>query len=150
MTELRESTAAAWIALNRAHRRRLDQIDAALKEAGAPPLLWYDALFELEKSGSGLRLKELEQRMLLAQYNLSRLVDRLVSAGLASKQRAAADGRGVLVAITEQGREKRREAWPVYAEALRRTVGETLSEDEETTLADLLTKLAGASEATAE
>src|SRR6478736_9230148 len=80
----------AWIGLMRAQQRLLGQIEADLKLAGLPPLGWYDVLWELVRSPQGrLRPFEIEERTLLAQYNLSRLIDRLENAGLVQRQRFA-------------------------------------------------------------
>ncbi len=56
----------------------LAAVEADLKAAGFPPLGWYDVLLELSRAADGgLRPFALEQELLLAQYNLSRLLDRL-------------------------------------------------------------------------
>ena len=41
-----------WAALARAHNRALNHIEHALKEAGLPPLEWYDVLWELEQAAA--------------------------------------------------------------------------------------------------
>src|ERR1700751_3913382 len=72
----------AWARLIKAQRTALGSVEGALKAAGLPPLAWYDALLELERAGApGLRPFELERAMLLEQYNLSRLLDRMERAG---------------------------------------------------------------------
>ena len=89
----------------RARERLLGLIEADLKTAGMPPLAWYDVLWELARSQSDrLRPYELEERTLLAQYNLSRLIDRLEKEGLVAREVFAEDGRGRWVVITEEGR----------------------------------------------
>src|SRR6266566_841845 len=68
----------AWTRLIRAQQAALSAVEADLKTAGFPPLAWYDVLLELSRAeGEGLRPFALEQELLLAQYNLSRLLDRL-------------------------------------------------------------------------
>jgi DNA-binding MarR family transcriptional regulator len=76
--------------------------------------------------------------MLLAQYNLSRLLDRMAAAGYVERQPCADDGRGHLVAITEAGRAMRRRMWPVYARAIEAAVGRRLSAKQAATLGELL------------
>src|SRR3712207_969513 len=84
----------------RAHNASLGTVEKALKAEGLPPLEWYGVLLELERAGP-LRPRDLQGRLLLAQYNLSRLLDRMAAAGTVEKQACAEDGRGQLVAITE-------------------------------------------------
>ena len=137
-----EPVVRAWVRLERAHRAAQGTVEARLKEAGLPALAWYDVLLELERAGaSGLRPFELQKAILFAQYNLSRLVDRLEAAGHVAKQVSEDDGRGQLLTITNSGRAMRRRIWPVYAAAIEEAVGRYLSERDATALGDLLGKL---------
>src|SRR6187402_274922 len=98
-------TTSAWARLVRVQQGLLAAIEQDLKKAGFPPLAWYDALLELSRSPHGaLRPVELEKQMLLPQYSTSRLIDRLVEAGLAQRQTCPVDGRGQYAAITQAGR----------------------------------------------
>jgi len=92
----------------------------------------------------GLRPFALEQELLLAQYNLSRLNDRLETAGYVARRDCPEDGRGQVVAITASGRALVKRMWPTYRAAIARHVGAKLSEDEAGRLATLLGKLIGA------
>jgi DNA-binding MarR family transcriptional regulator len=132
----------AWARLMKAQQRALSSIERALKAAALPPLDWYDVLLEVERAGeSGLRPFELERAMLLAQYNLSRLVDRIERAGYVVRQTCEEDGRGQLIAITAQGKAMRRKMWPIYAQAIEAAVGRHLSGKEAEALDGLLGKL---------
>ena len=114
-----------------------------------PPLEWYDVLLELARAPRGrLRPFEIEQRLLLAQPNLSRLVDRLEHAGLVARERCSEDGRGQWILITDAGRVRQRAAWQVYAASIRQHVGEVLSDAEAARLTELLGKLAPPSSST--
>ena len=136
------STVSAWARLQRAHRAALGAVEARLIKAGVPDLAWYDVLLELERAeGARLRSYELQAAMLFQQYNLSRLIDRMASAGYVAKVPSAEDGRGIVVAITKAGRALRRRMWPIYASAIEDAVGRHLSEAEARTLAGLLGKL---------
>src|SRR5256714_97769 len=73
-----EAVIGAWTRLVKAARVVLGAVEAELKAAGFPPLGWYDALLELSRDKvDGLRPFVLEERLLLAQYNVSRVLDRL-------------------------------------------------------------------------
>ena len=137
-----EPAVRAWARLERAHRAAQVTVEARLKKAGLPALAWYDVLLELERAGAaGLRPFELQKAMLFAQYNLSRLIDRLEAAGHVAKQVSEDDGRGQRLTITKSGRAMRRRIWPVYAAAIEEAVGQHLSAHDATTLSDLLGKL---------
>src|SRR3954447_19409431 len=100
-----EAVTRAWIGLMRAREKVLGEIEQDLKAGGCPPLAWYDVLLELSRADRGrLRPFEIERETLLAQYNLSRLLDRLEKDGLVAREACTDDGRGHWVAITEKGR----------------------------------------------
>ncbi|TGE00276.1 MarR family transcriptional regulator [Methylobacterium nonmethylotrophicum] len=126
----------------RAQRVVLGAIEQDLKSAGLPPLGWYDVLLELSRVEAGrLRPYEIEDRTLLAQPNLSRLLDRMERMSLVRREAFAGDGRGQWVVITEAGRVMRERMWVVYAASLQAHVGAKLADAEADGLADLLAKL---------
>jgi DNA-binding MarR family transcriptional regulator len=132
----------AWIALMRARDAVLGAIEHDLKAAGLPPLGWYDVLLELSRAPGGrLRPLEIEKVTLLAQYNLSRLIDRLEKESLIARAPCADDARGQWVVITEKGRAAQARIWKVYARAIQKHVGDRLDDKSATALADLLGKL---------
>jgi DNA-binding MarR family transcriptional regulator len=133
---------AAWTRLLRAQQAAQSSIEAALKRAGMPPLVWYDVLLELDRGPEGgMRPFELEPRLLLPQYGLSRLLDRIETAGYLERRPCEADGRGQIITITQAGRELRARMWPIYGAAISAVIGERLNDDEAATLSELLAKL---------
>ena len=137
-----ETTIRVWARLVKAQRFALAGVEQALKVAGLPPLAWYDVLLEVERVRPfGIRPFELQRTMLLAQYNLSRLVDRIEEAGYVERRGCGEDGRGQLVHITHAGRMIRRKMWTVYARAIEANVGQHLSVKQAEQLADLLGNL---------
>ena len=138
-----DATTDTWIALVRAQQKVLGAVEADLKSAGFPPLAWYDILLELRRAQpAGLRPMEFEPRLLLAQHNVSRLLDRLEKAGLIRREAHEHDGRGQQIHITEAGLELRSRMWPVYGAAIERHVGKKLADDgQPETLARLLGRL---------
>lgn len=137
-----EEAVTAWARLVRAQQTVLGRIEAALKAAELPPLSWYDVLLELGRAEDGrLRPLELERRTLLAQYNASRLIDRMEKAGLVERLPHPEDGRGQLVAITAEGRALQKRMWKVYGPAIAAHVGDKLSRTEASDLVRLLKKL---------
>jgi len=134
-----DAVTQAWIGIMRAQQKLLQAIEADLKKEGMPPLGWYDVLWELVRTQDGrLRPFEIEERTLLAQYNLSRLIDRLEREGLVTRETFADDGRGRWVAVTDSGRALRERMWVVYAKAIDRHVGSKLDDASAEAIAGLL------------
>lgn len=131
-----------WTRLIRASTRVQAQIETALKEAGLPPLDWYDALWEIEKAGpDGLRQFALQDRLLVPQYGLSRLLTRIAAAGLITRLPCPEDGRGQILTLTDKGAATRSAMWPVYEMAMEQVIGTRLATGEAARLADLLGRL---------
>jgi DNA-binding MarR family transcriptional regulator len=131
-----------WARLMKAQKLGLASIEGALKAAGLPPLDWYDVLLEVECAGDkGLRPFELENAMLLAQYNLSRLIDRIEKAGYVERRACEDDGRGQLIVVTAAGMAFRRKMWPVYAQAIEIAIGQHLYFKDTETLDAMMGKL---------
>lgn len=142
-SKLCENVVRAWTSLVRAEQLLRGRVEDALKRAGLPPMLWYDVLAELDRAEGGqLRQSEVQGRVLLAQYNLCRLADRLEADGLIERRPCMVDGRSNVLAITDKGRELRRAMWPVYAEAIATHVASRLEPEQARTLADILGRLA--------
>jgi DNA-binding MarR family transcriptional regulator len=80
--------------------------------------------------------------MLLEQYNLSRLIDRMEAEGLVARVPFPGDARRQFVQITAQGRALHKRMWPVYGAAIERHVGCKFSEPETALLAELLARIA--------
>jgi DNA-binding MarR family transcriptional regulator len=137
-----EAAVDAWIALMRAQQCTLLKIERAFREAGLPPHAWYDVLWELDRAGeTGLRPFEIERQILIAQSNISRLIDRLEGRGYVERRPCREDGRGQYVVITPEGRALRRRMWPVYAGAIGAAIERKVTEPEAAALAGLLRKL---------
>ena len=132
----------AWTRLVRAEQSLIDKVETDLKQAGFPPLTWYDVLWELDRSPEGrLPQAQVQSRTLLAQYNLCRLADRLGDEGLIERRPCPMDGRSKHLVITDKGRALRAAMWPVYADAIRAHVASRLTAEEARQLAQLLGKL---------
>ncbi|WP_436112771.1 MarR family winged helix-turn-helix transcriptional regulator [Neorhizobium tomejilense] len=126
----------------RAQQLVLGAIEQDLKAADLPSLGWYDVLLELSRAEGGrLRPYEIEERTLLAQHNLSRLLDRIDKAGLVQREVFSEDGRGRWVIITEDGRAMQARMWNVYAAAIQRHLGDKLDDAQADQLAELLAAL---------
>lgn len=132
----------AWARLQRAGNKVLERIEGRLKAEGFPPLSWYDILLELRRAdGQALRPVDIEKRILLAQYNVSRLIDRLVTAGYVEKRRSPDDGRGVMISLLPAGEALVAAMWPRYREAVEAEFSSLLGKGDAETLWKILGKL---------
>ncbi len=134
--------AGLWARFMRVSQSVLAAVEGDLKAAGFPPLAWYDALLELRRAApEGLRQFELQGHMLLAQYNMSRLIDRLVHAGYARRQPCPEDARGQVIYLTEKGRALIDAMWPAYRAAITAHFGDRLDGRQAEALAGMLESL---------
>lgn len=78
-------------------RQRLDrQFDITLSR--------FDVMAQLERSGDGLTMGQLSQRMMVTHGNITGLVDRLVKDGLVDRQPVTGNRRAYHVSLTPAGR----------------------------------------------
>jgi DNA-binding MarR family transcriptional regulator len=107
----------------------------------------YDVLFTLSRAAGGeLRLRDLNEGILLAQSSLSRLVERLEARGLVARSVPTDDARGTLVRLTAEGARLQRETGLAHVRTIERYVGQGLEPAELATLAGLLDRLRAAQE----
>ncbi|MEY9967689.1 DNA-binding MarR family transcriptional regulator [Streptacidiphilus sp. MAP12-16] len=95
---------AAITSVMRAQQILLAQVDAVLKPYGLT-FARYEALVLLTFSKAGeLPLSKIGERLMVHPTSVTNTVDRLERAGLVARRPNPLDGRGVLAAITAQGR----------------------------------------------
>lgn len=137
-----KQTELAWVSIIRAQQVLLSKVETALKDAGLPPLSWYDVLLELNRDPNvGLRQYEIGERVLLNKHNLSRLIDRLEVDGLVERQACDVDGRGNLVKITKKGIQLKQAMWPVYAKQIQELIAEPLTATQVQSLGEIMNLL---------
>ncbi|MGS2807147.1 MarR family winged helix-turn-helix transcriptional regulator [Nocardia sp. MW-W600-9] len=139
----RRPAVAAWAALLQVHATLVPELDAELRKAAGLPLTWYDVLLELDAAGP-MRMSDLGERVVLSRTRVSRLVAELEANGLLTRESNPDDGRSALVAISDLGRRRFREAAPHYLDGIERALGAHLDPAELTALAGSLRKVLGA------
>jgi len=101
----------AWRAFLEAHARVTRRLDDELRAEHGLSLAEYDALLQLARSpGRKLRMNQLADRIVLSRSGITRLIDRLSSAGLVERAHCASDARGAEAVLTRQGLERLRAA----------------------------------------
>ena len=94
----------AWRGFIEAHSRVLERLSKELLDEVELPMTWYDVLVQLsEAEEHRLRMQDLADRVLLSQSGVTRLVDRMVRAGLVARARCTEDGRGMFALLDDQG-----------------------------------------------
>jgi DNA-binding MarR family transcriptional regulator len=104
----------AWTSLLRAHATLMRQLETDLAQATGLALADFDVLAQLARAGGELRMTELAARALISRSGMTRRVTRLASEGLVRRANADADGRGVVVALTDAGVARLTETAPVH------------------------------------
>jgi DNA-binding MarR family transcriptional regulator len=141
-TELKPAEIRAWTAFLDAQAALLRQLEAELVEKEDMTLAEFDVLIQLGMaSDERLRMTELSERVRLSRSGLTRLVDRLVQAGLVKRARCASDRRGTFAALTAVGGARLRRAQPVHLHGIREHFGKRLSAAQLSAVADALEPL---------
>lgn len=104
----------AWLALLRAHATLVRQLAVDLVEETGLTLGDYDVLSQLAFADGALRMTELAERAYSSRSGMTRRVDRLVDQGLVSRTETDADGRGVVVTLTDEGVSRFKETAPIH------------------------------------
>lgn len=95
---------AAWRGFLRVHASLTKELDAELVAEHGLPLSTYEVLLFLDASPGGrMRMSELADSVLISRSGLTRLVDRLVRAGLVRREGCDTDARGLHTVITAAG-----------------------------------------------
>ncbi|MET8542214.1 MarR family transcriptional regulator [Kitasatospora sp. NPDC004799] len=118
---------AQWRELLSRHAATACRLDRELGDRYGLGMSEFEVLERLaEECGSGghaVRVSELAHTVHLSQSALSRLIARLEKAGLVTRAMCESDRRGVLLTLTEAGRERYEQARPLHREVLDRTLG---------------------------
>ena len=104
----------AWGVLLRAHAPLMRQLETDLERQAGLALADFDVLAQLARAGGSLRMTELADRTLISRSGMTRRVARLVREGLVRRANADADARGVVVVLTDAGKDRLTETAPVH------------------------------------
>ena len=108
----------AWVSLLQAHATLMRRLESDLERETGLALADFDVLAQLARAGGELRMTELAARALISRSGMTRRVARLVEEGLVRRADADADGRGVVVALTDAGVARLAETAPVHARGI--------------------------------
>ena len=129
---------AAWRGFLRVHAALTRELDAELAAAHGMSLSSYEVLLHLHNAPDGrMRMSELADSVLLSRSGLTRLVDRLESAGMLERRECTHDARGYWAAITKRGRRAFHDARVTHLEGVRERFLRHFADDELEQLAEL-------------
>jgi len=130
-----------WESLFRAQVAVLRDVTSDFPIAGLA-MIEYDLLFNLSRlPARRARPRDLNQYLLISQPSVSRLIDRLAHRGLVTKTPDEDDGRGIVVALTDEGYAAYRRAAAQHGAAIVARFGDRLDEGELAALARLCDRL---------
>jgi MarR family 2-MHQ and catechol resistance regulon transcriptional repressor len=127
-----------WVVLNRARNAVADRERGHFDEMGltAGEFSVMEALYHK----GPLLLGEVQRKILVSSGGVTYLVDKLEKRGLAERQRCPSDRRATYAALTEEGRRRMEEVFPVHAMCLAEALS-GLDEEEKAQAIELLRKL---------
>ena len=141
---LTETELRAWQGLLHAHQQVTGTLDAELRAEHDLSLAAYDVLLRLARApGRTLRMTDLARRVMMSPSGLTRVVDRLVEAGLVRRDRFEGDARVILAHLTDQGREVVRRAARTHIRGIREHFTGQLSQPQLRNLASALETITG-------
>lgn len=116
------------MALVRTHTRIWDRIEAEMRRHDGLTMARYDVLAHLVTAGGRLGLSALADAIALSPSGLSKLLDRMDSAGLIRREADPSDARATFAALTPRGRKLAGQARLSHHELLRQTIGKALTD----------------------
>jgi DNA-binding MarR family transcriptional regulator len=128
-TALSTPELGAWRGMLAAHSSTIAALDAELEAEFDLPLRSYEVLLHLHDAPDrSLRMGELAERLYFSRSGLTRLVDRLVNAGLVERADCPSDRRGSYAQLTTKGCKRFEAARPAHLRGVRKHFLSKLSE----------------------
>jgi MarR family transcriptional regulator, 2-MHQ and catechol-resistance regulon repressor len=126
----------------RTHRLLTDRLGRELEGAIGIPLVFFDVLIHVGAAPDGrLTMSRLSTDVALTTGGVTRLVDRMVDAGLVLRENCPNDRRSIHVVLTAAGRDVMTRATAAHAESIERYLFTPLSAEDRAGLAAALTKV---------
>jgi DNA-binding MarR family transcriptional regulator len=109
----------AWAAITHTHAAITGRLQEALAGADLPPLPWYEVLATVaETDQERLKMGELAEALVISRGGLTKLVDRLVKAGLMERTYCETDRRVSYATLLPAGTELLAEMRPIVVAEL--------------------------------
>jgi DNA-binding MarR family transcriptional regulator len=132
----------AWGALTRTHAAITGRLQEALTSAEFPPLPWYEVLATLsEAPDERLKMGDLAEALVITRGGLTKLVDRLIKAGLLERTLCETDRRVSYATLMPAGRDLLEEMRPIVVGELKVAFAAKLSAAQANDLRDTLDRV---------
>jgi DNA-binding MarR family transcriptional regulator len=126
----------------RSHRMLTDRLGRQLEQDVGIPLVFFDVLINVGAAPDGrVTMSRLSNDIALTTGGVTRLVDRMVDAGLVERQACPSDRRSIHVILTPEGRSVLDRAIAAHIEGIDRHVMVHLNDKDRANLATALTKI---------
>lgn len=122
-----------------AHAALTGAVNRELEASAGMPITWFELLIRLSRSpGQRLRMSELAGQVGLSHSGLTRLVDRVIDAGLVRREACPEDRRGAFAVLAPAGGDALEAALEDHLASIDRHLVAPLGSDGVATLTDLL------------
>ena len=134
----------AWGALARTHAAVSQRLQEALAQGDYPPLPWYEVLATVaDAPDQRLRMGDLAEVLVITRGGLTKLVDRLVKAGLLERTFCETDRRVSYATLLPAGETLLAEMRPIVVGELEVAFSANISEGEAGQLTETLDRVRG-------
>jgi DNA-binding MarR family transcriptional regulator len=131
-----------WPLFIRTYSTLVEILEAELVHEKDLPLAWFEVLVHLQDRSDGrMQMNELADTVLLSKSGLTRLVDRMETAGLVRRTTSDSDRRIIYAELTARGRAQFSEAAPIAFAGVRRHFTANLTREELGALESALEKI---------
>lgn len=128
--------------LGSSYTRLTRAINLELEQGCGLSLSWFDVLMHLGRSDSGhLTMTQLATNLSFTSGGLTRLVDRIVEAGLIERQNCPSDRRSIYVALTQDGEAMLKKATAIYIDGIQSHLLAFLTKEKQALLIELLSTI---------
>jgi DNA-binding MarR family transcriptional regulator len=132
----------AWGALTRTHAAIVGRLQEALAASDFPPLPWYEVLATVAAAPEQrMKMGELAEAMVITRGGLTKLVDRLIKAGLMERTFCETDRRVSYATLLPAGQALLEEMRPVVIAELKVAFAANLTDGEASELQQMLERV---------
>jgi DNA-binding MarR family transcriptional regulator len=129
----------AWGALTRTHAAIVGRLQEALAASDFPPLPWYEVLATVaDAPEQRMKMGDLAEAMVITRGGLTKLVDRLIKAGLMERTFCETDRRVSYATMLPAGSDLLEEMRPIVVAELKTAFAANLSDSQADALRGML------------
>lgn len=129
----------AWIAISQTHAAVTGRLQEVLTAAELPPLAWFEVLATLDRAPEQrLKMGDLAEALVITRGGLTKLVDRLIKAGLLERTFCETDRRVSYATLLPAGAELLAEMRPLVRAELAAAFSANLSVEQAEELRTML------------